>query len=398
MTATNAIRKTAHRVLTRRGVLWLGQTCNLRCRFCYFLDRIRATDHEEHPFMSLDKAERICSTLVDTYGNTAIDIQGGEPTIYPDIHRLVRHCRDIGLMPTLITNALVLSRREECEKLRDAGIRDLLISVHGLGEIYDHISGVPNSYKKQMTALKNLQKTGIPLRFNCVLAKSILPGLIDVARIAIDSGARAMNFIAFNPFEDQQKMVRSIEDVPSYSEVSVPLIKSLDLLIAAGVECNVRYYPLCMVGTNYRKYLYNFQQLPYDLHEWDYASWSWSGQRSQRMRNGSLGSVVTLREANTWSRLFNHKDAYMAADIPVADEYRHSALIRAQEHCGYQYASRCEGCSIKNICDGFHGDYAALFSADEAHPVHLNRKIDDPLFYIREQIKTVEEEDWHWAM
>jgi MoaA/NifB/PqqE/SkfB family radical SAM enzyme len=395
MTEPNAVRKTTRRVLTRRGVLWLGQTCNLRCRFCYFLERIRSMDHEEHPFMSLDKAKRICSTLADTYGNTAVDIQGGEPTIYPDIHRLVRHCRYIGLMPTLITNALVLSRKEECEKLCDAGIRDLLISVHGLGDIYDHISGVPNSHKKQMAGLENLQQTGIPLRFNCVLAKSILPGLIDVAKLAIDSGARVMNFIAFNPFEDQQETVRSIEDVPSYREVSVPLTKSLDLLIAAGVECNVRYYPLCMVDANYRKHLYNFQQLPYDLHEWDYASWSWSGQRSQRMRNGGLGPAISLREANTWSGLFNDKDAYLTADISVEDEYRHSALIRAQEHCGYQYAAECDVCSLKRICDGFHGDYASMFSVDEAKPVDLGRNIDDPLYYIREQEKIVELEDWY---
>ena len=32
--------KTKKRVLARRGVLWLGQTCNLRCYFCYFVNRI----------------------------------------------------------------------------------------------------------------------------------------------------------------------------------------------------------------------------------------------------------------------------------------------------------------------------------------------------------------------
>ena len=42
--------KTKNRVITRRGVMWLGQTCNIRCHFCYFLDRINSTDHPEHPF------------------------------------------------------------------------------------------------------------------------------------------------------------------------------------------------------------------------------------------------------------------------------------------------------------------------------------------------------------
>ena len=92
--------KTTTRTITRRGVMWLGQTCNIRCHFCYFLDRINSTDHPEHAFMTIEKAKRICSTLVDVYDNNAIDIQGGEPTLFRHINELVEHCRTIGLMPT----------------------------------------------------------------------------------------------------------------------------------------------------------------------------------------------------------------------------------------------------------------------------------------------------------
>ena len=50
------LMKTRKRTLTRRGVLWLGQTCNLRCYFCYFLNRIENNEHPEHAFMTLDKS------------------------------------------------------------------------------------------------------------------------------------------------------------------------------------------------------------------------------------------------------------------------------------------------------------------------------------------------------
>src|SRR5207248_967883 len=109
------VATTRNRTITRRGVLWLGQTCNLRCYFCYFLDRIESREHPEHPFMSLDKAKEICKTLVDVYGNNAIDIQGGEPTIWYAILDLVRYCHEIGLEPTLITNALVLENLHKCK-------------------------------------------------------------------------------------------------------------------------------------------------------------------------------------------------------------------------------------------------------------------------------------------
>src|SRR5882672_5133590 len=77
--------QTREKLITRRGVLWLGQTCNIRCHFCYFLDRIEKKDHPEHPFMDLEKAKKICHDLRYRYGNTSIDIQGGEPTIWGGI-------------------------------------------------------------------------------------------------------------------------------------------------------------------------------------------------------------------------------------------------------------------------------------------------------------------------
>ena len=378
--------KSTDRIITRRGVIWLGQTCNLRCSFCYFQNRITARDHPEHPFMSLEKAKTICSTLRAVYHNCAVDIQGGEPTIYPEIDTLVSHCAEIGLLPTLITNALLLDKRAKCASLKQAGINDLLISVHGLGDVYDTMCGVKGAHKRQMNALENLMAEKIPFRFNCVLSKSALPDLAGVAELAIQTGAGVVNFIAFNPFEDQQNNQRSIEDVPSYSEVTPPLIEAMKILRNADIECNVRYYPLCMVPEEFRKNLFNFQQLPYDMHEWDYASWSWSGEPAQRRREGETEKVFTLRQANIRSKQFGSIPDYLSdTAISLEDEYRHSALIRAKEHCGYQYDSNCSNCSLKQICDGFHGDYASLMGAGEAQAVSLEKEVTDPLYYVQQQ-------------
>ncbi|MBT0664540.1 radical SAM protein [Geobacter pelophilus] len=427
-------RKTTKRVLAKRGVLWLGQTCNFHCQFCYFLDRIKSRDHPEHPFMSLSKAKKICRTLVDFYGNTSIDIQGGEPTIYPEIHELVSYCREIGLLPTLITNAMVLSKKDACIKLKEAGVRDLLISVHGLRDAFDTIVGVKGAHEKQMVALKNLAEVGIPFRFNCVLSKTALPQLSEIARLAVESGARVVNFIAFNPFEDQQKLgMRSVDNVPTYSEVSGYLMAAMDILEQGDVECNVRYFPLCMVEERYRKSIYNFQQLPFDIHEWDYASWSWTGLQSQRMKDGDTSEPIPFEDAvyepitypgrlqqlalkvresiathprllkaaialnRGISRSVNGSTGHSGTES-LEELYRANAKVRAKCHCCYVYADKCSCCSLQEICDGFHGDYAALFTAQEARPVMLPEKINDPKYYISLQEKVVEEEEYGWAL
>jgi uncharacterized Fe-S cluster-containing radical SAM superfamily protein len=446
--------QTPEKLLTRRGVLWLGQTCNIRCHFCYFLDRIENKDHPEHPFMDIEKAKQICHTLRYKYGNTSIDIQGGEPTIWRHIEELITYCREIGLYPTLITNAITLARRERCEQLQKAGLHDFLISVQGLGPVYDEIVGLPGGSVKQAKALDNCVELGIPFRFNSVLSLKALPQYVDIARLAVEKGALAVNFLAFNPFEDQATGHRSTFNVASYTQVAGELNKALDVLAEGGVEANVRYFPICMVEERHRKSIYNFPQLSYDPHEWDYDSWSWTGQQPQRMKWGdpsqpheSLAAVtynswvftkpdggpreagplmsnvkggvsrvlapfpgtlqtvkkvywsvldVTRRNSHPVRR--NGKSSDAGLNLPDElnrnpEVYRDHAIVRAQDHCRYQYAAQCDECDVKAICDGFHGDYASLFTSAEARPIRIGKKVTDPTHYIRHQVKIYEPEE-----
>lgn len=414
------LKKTKKRTLTRRGVMWLGQTCNLRCYFCYFANRIANCNDPTHAFMDIQKAKEICRILRDVYGNTSIDIQGGEPTIYPDILELVRYCREIGLYPTLITNALVLGRPGEVEGYRDAGLRDFLVSFHGIGAVHDEVVRVKGAYDKLIAGLDRMKEVGLPIRFNCTMSKPVIPLLPAIARKAIEYGAYAVNYIAFNPFGDQETGIRTHENVARYSEIRPALAESIDLLEAEGVETNVRYLPLCMAEERHRKNFYNYQQLSYDTHEWDYQSWLWTMMEPQMSKPGSVGP---------WFRLgVGARKIYYCNGVVVRDMYagrpmlrmkfgaqrllarceqailgkevlyRKEARSRASVDCNYRYHEGCSRCSFQAICDGFHGDYADFFGTDEARPVLSGAKIDDPTHFIAEQVKFVEPEDESWAL
>jgi len=416
--------ETRSRKITRRGIMWLGQTCNLRCHFCYFLDRIQDVDHPEHAFMSLDKAKQICRTLVDYYGNNSIDIQGGEPTLYPPIYELVRYCAEIGLSPTLITNAIALSKAENVVRYKEVGIRDFLISVQGLGEVYDTIVGRSGAHLWQMKALRNLQQVGVPFRFNTVLSKAALPQLMDISRLAVETGAGVVNFLGFNPFNDQTTGKRSTENVPNYNEIREPLEAAMDYLVDQAVEVNVRYLPLCLVPEHQRLNAYGFKQLPYDLHENDYASWSWTDLPAQRTGQTDLippfglGKRLQLGAIRAPLRTFDRKYPTVGKRLhqikqgfertwaknqnPRGDGtaleslYQEDGKIRATEYTGYGHAPACKACSLRSICDGVYGDYAKLFGVDGLRPVQLDSDIRDPQHYTRHQYKVIHPLDQGW--
>ncbi len=402
--------RTRRRTLTRRGLVWLGQTCNLRCYFCYSLDRIQDAQHPQHRFMTLEKAKSICSQLVREYGNNAVDLQGGEPTMFPGIVELVRHCREIGLHATLITNAQALSDRAFALRLREAGVRDFLVSLQGLGATYDRIVGREGAHDHQMRALRNLRELGIPFRFNCVLSRPALDQLPQIAELAVRTGALVVNLLAFNPYDDQMKG-RSAEGVPRYEEVRGPLAAALDYLVAHGVEANARYLPMCVLEARHRPLAWNFQQLSYDHHENDFNSWRWTQRNPQRTRDLDLSRPTHLDEEyaprvvrlwrSTRRRILRRlgRNRFARRDDAASHAlYRADGRWRAARDLKYGLPQACGECDLRRICDGFHCDYATHFGTHEARPVHLGAVVDDPTHFIGEQDKLVQPHDQSWAL
>ena len=77
---------------------------------------------------------------------------------------------------------------------------------------------------------------------------------------------------------------------------------------------------------------------------------------------------------------------------------RDEAIYRAEHDCNYKYNDSCERCALKNICDGFHGDYVEFFGTEEAVPITSEQPITNHLHYIEHQEKIVEEHDKAWAL
>lgn len=350
--APEGMRWTRERTPTKRAVIWPGYMCNLRCVFCYN----EGMDKDWRPFGGKGGVKDEIEKKRFRYHNRYIDFMGGEPTLHPEIIDIVRHCRSISIGPTLITHALALSNRRYLEKLKEAGVEDFLVSVHGIQETADRIFNVGKKglFDRQLRAIDNIKESGIRFRVNTTLIQWNKEELEEIAGLAVEKGALVLNFIMFNPHFAWAKR-REIEFQARYSEIAPFLRKAIDICECNGVEANVRYFPFCQLK-GYEKNIYNCTQLPYDHHEWDYNSWHDLGAEH-------LG-----------------KDWYYVEGK------------RQAERNGSVKGEKCVSCAFRNICDGFHGQYVYRYSFDEADPYTGTDEIHDPVAFIKDQWK-IEETD-----
>jgi MoaA/NifB/PqqE/SkfB family radical SAM enzyme len=411
---------------TRRGVIWIGQTCNLSCYFCYFSKKIADKKHPEHPFFDLDKAKEICKRLRYEYNLNSIDIQGGEATIYSEIFELLDFCNQIGLKPSIITNAIALNNYKYCKKFKTHNVYDFLVSLQGIGETYDQVVGMKGGYTKQLGALKNLEELGVPYRVNAVMTMEIIKDIEELGELILNSSARVVNFIYYNNSGDQLGQ-RDKAKIPLYEVLAKKLSPIIDKLEADNREVNLRFFPFCSVEEKYRKNIQNSKQKIYDLHEWEPSSRLWIDRAAQRRaaedtelrpnegmslvrKKISKGSVVSAlknftKKNYSYSSCFSYQkqiDANLenySPSIDNIDEFskiEHFYFEQSEVFNDKRHHEKCESCDIKSICDGLHSDFLDQYGAVAVQPVKTGFSVADPKYYLKDQLKVVENEEVSW--
>ncbi len=350
---------TTERTITKRAVLYTGFPCNIRCIFCYYTYVMDGAK-----WNPLEQCIHDADLYRDHYGNDAVDITGGEPTAYPKIVPLVEHCATIGLRPTLITNMRKLAKLDHARALKDAGVDDFLCSVHALGRAYDFIAQTRNGWEKLTRGLGHINQLGMPWRTNCTLTLRNLRQLKKIAEFSLLNGSRAINFINYNPFYEWQTKM-DIDFQARHTEVAPYLAEALAYCDEVGLEANVRYFPLCMMKGHEEK-AYNYGQLSYDHHEWDYNSWY------------SIDVENPSAKYPTW--------------LPSLEEDEHALhefQARRTREDAYASCTTCSTCSVRSICDGFTKQYAERFGTAEAVP-YEGAPVTELTHFIREQRKIVD--------
>ena len=164
------------------------KACNLRCLHCHADAREPFPDE-----LTLKEAVQAIDELA-MLGTEALIFSGGEPLLRKDlVLRLAEHCVDVGIIPAMLTNGVLIDHRVAWE-LKDAGIMAVGIPIDSTDpQVHDRLRNVPGTFNKALRGIRacndvdlKVVVTTMALRSNC----AEVPRMIDfVSSLGVDQVA-----------------------------------------------------------------------------------------------------------------------------------------------------------------------------------------------------------------
>ncbi|RJO70189.1 MAG: radical SAM protein [Myxococcales bacterium] len=174
-------------------IINVSYKCNNHCIFCSIADRKCEHGDFAAQTRAIDQARAA--------GVTLLDIDGGEPTLYPRLFDLLDHAVKAGMKRITITsNGRMLADPALVRKLAAYPIQ-LLVSLHaGEEAVHDGLTTQAGSFRQTVRGLMNALKAFPELGVNTTLVAANVAGLEKTAALVHRLGVKTWNLQYYTPF------------------------------------------------------------------------------------------------------------------------------------------------------------------------------------------------------
>ena len=183
----------------------VGSRCNMRCAYCYYLEKGRYSESQKQTCMSYSLLEKLIrQTIAASPGPTvSFTWHGGEPTLagmdfYKKALELERKYLPKGweAWNNLQTNGLLLNEGW-CRFLKENRF-DVGLSIDGSMEVHDLNRRLPNgagTFERVSASIRRLRETGVEPDLLCTVNEVSQGKPLEVYRALRDTGAIWVQFI-----------------------------------------------------------------------------------------------------------------------------------------------------------------------------------------------------------
>lgn len=219
--------------------LTVNRACNNRCPWCYAI-----AEKFRESAMSISVAERLIAIGLAN-GASHANIIGGEPTLYPQLEELLRTLRANRLKSTLVTNGRRLSDPVYTEKLVEAGLDGVCLSLKGATrEQYRKLTGA-DGFNEVEKGFENLAEHGIHPHLSLTITDPLLDDLERLFATAIELKPSSL-FIEFgNPVVIG--MSTSDHTIPHPLTIASTAVQVYDIVNRYSIPYRINpHIPLCL--------------------------------------------------------------------------------------------------------------------------------------------------------
>jgi len=192
MTETDVRQAAVHE---KRQWVRLTRGCNNHCLFC--LDSGAQTGR-------VVPVEEVRQRIVKgrEQGANRLILSGGEPTIHPKFHDIIRFGAEAGYSwIQTVTNGRMFRYRKFTSGAVDAGLREATISIHGhTADLHDRLVNSNGAFLESITGLRRLQALDTVVSVDIVLNRINLPYLREILEFFMGLGVMEFDLLHMIPF------------------------------------------------------------------------------------------------------------------------------------------------------------------------------------------------------
>ena len=155
--------------------IWWG--CNNDCSLCM----LSGLKHELPP-IGFERYKQLVNSIVTEAKFENLILSGAEVTTFDDLDKYVQFAASLGWFKKIQiqTNGRRLHDLAYLKHLIECGINEFFISVHGLEEVHDAITGRTGAYEETLAGIYHLEELGIPFITNTVLTRENYHQLVSL--------------------------------------------------------------------------------------------------------------------------------------------------------------------------------------------------------------------------
>ena len=151
------------------GEIAVTYRCNNACSFCY-AGCSREAPRPDGREMSVAQIRRVIRVFKNEARIPFFSFTGGEPLLRPDLEKMIRFARRLGLQVNLITNATLVDERR-ARSLASSGLETAQVSVESSDPaLHDELCRSPGAHERTLRGIRLLRQAGIDVQTNTTLS------------------------------------------------------------------------------------------------------------------------------------------------------------------------------------------------------------------------------------